>query len=65
MTSFITKEQADKADSFFWKLTKDRIAAATEPIKQDIRKIAALAATGAAFGVGGLIVAIRAFMRRH
>ena len=65
MTTFITKEQADKADSFFWKLTKDRIAAATAPIKQDITKIAALAAAGATFGLGGLIMAIRALLRRR
>ena len=64
MTTFITKEQADKADSFFWKLTKERIAAATAPIKQNMRKITVIAATGAVTGVIGLIVAIRSFRRQ-
>ena len=65
MTTFITKEQADKADSFFWKLTKERITAATEPIMQNMRKVTVLAATGAVIGACSLLMAVRAYTRRH
>ena len=65
MEKFITEKQAKESDIFYWNLTKERITAATAPIRQNVRIVAALAATGAAFGLGGLLVAVRAFMRRR
>ena len=59
MTEYVTKDQANKSDNYFWKLTKERIAAATAPIRQDMRKIAALAVTGAVIGSVGLLMAVR------
>ena len=59
MVEYVTKDQANKSDNFFWRLTKERIAAATALIKQGTRKIAALAVTGAVIGLLGLLMAVR------
>ena len=65
MTEYVTKEQAKEADDFYWKLTKERISAATEPIMRGVKKATVLAATGTALGAGGLIAAIFTLTRRR
>ena len=65
MMDYATKGHLKERCDFFWKLTKERIAAATEPIMQNMRKVTVLAATGAALGACALLLAARLFMRRH
>ena len=59
----LTREYVRESGKFFFRLTKEHMKVVEENLREDNKKIVALAATGVAVAAAGLVLSVLAYLK--